>query len=380
MAKEKKAMLDLSGMTDIAEVIATLRSRYGDNTLILGSEAKGVKMAHVSTGSYALDIALGGGLPQNRIIEFRGQFSSFKSTISLTGAACFQKKHPTGFVVYIDLEKSFDADYAQKLGVDLDRLILINPDSGEQSINVLNDLMTSDFDLWIILDSVAALVPSAEIEGQMEDQFMGLQARLVNRAMRVVNSRLKRSLYDEKAPTTTLIALNQLRQKIGVVYGNPETTPGGLGKDFFYSVIIRFQSSTSNAIKGEVTNQGVKRTVLFGQLVTFKIMKNKCGGPQHEEGEFVFYYKDHEDYKAQTFANHESLFTLGVFHGVISVGSFGFKFQHIVAKRERDFIKRLKGSSPALTRMLYTQLIQKVNPKLKPALKFKAADTDEDDE
>lgn len=209
---------DYSGLS-ATELVVALNKKYGSNTLVLASEATGIEINHIATGSHALDFALGGGFPQNRIIEIRGPFSSFKSTISLCSTRNFQRKYPDGFGVYIDVEKTFGTKYAAKLGVDLDRLILVNPDSGEQGVNVINDVMKWEVPLWIVIDSVAALVPSAELDAQMEQQLMGQHARLIARMMRVVTSRMKRNLYSAEAPSTTVLALNQLRQKIGVMFG-----------------------------------------------------------------------------------------------------------------------------------------------------------------
>jgi recombination protein RecA len=362
MAKEQKAGLDIASMS-MDEICEALNKKYGVNTIIRASEAKGAEIRYISTGSYALDFGLGGGFPMNRIIELRGPFSSFKSTLSLYTIKNFLRKHEEGIAIYIDLEKSFDRKYASNIGIDLDRVFIVNPDSGEQAINLLDDLMQVNKDTLVILDSVAALIPSAEIVSEAEQQHMGLQARLVNKMMRIATARLKRNLYDEEAPSMTVICLNQLRMKIGVMFGNPETTPGGEGKNFFYSTIVRVSSTPSNLISKEETRNGVKHTVQYGQTVSFKVQKNKCGGPQHEQGEFTYYYKDYDENKANTFNNLEALFHYGAFNNVIEFDSSrGYVFTNIAAKKEGHFIKLLR-KNPSAQIDLYNRIIAAVRPK-----------------
>lgn len=362
MAKEKKARIDISDMA-IDEAIDALNKKYGSNTLIIASRAKAIELRFISTGAYALDIALGGGFPENRIIEIRGPFSSFKSTLSLMSLRNFQKKYEDGYGLYIDLEKTFDRVYASNLGVDLDRLVLVNPDTGEQAIDLLNDLMKLSCPVWAIIDSIAALIPSAEVEGDMDQQFMGLQARLVNRAMRVLTARLKRNMYDEDAPPTTILALNQLRMKIGVMFGNPETTPGGMGKEFFYSTIVRLHASIAKEaiIMFEEERQGVKSIVRYGQRVDFKVLKNKCGGPQHEEGDFIFYEKPYDGYRRYTFNNAEALFHYGAFNEIIRLGPNGYSYGGLVAKKRSKFVEKLKNNRGVMAQ-LCSDLIKAVRP------------------
>lgn len=375
---------DTYGDQDMASIIAELNKQYGANTLVIASDVVklGVDIIHIRTGCVALDLALGGGLPRNRITEIRGPFSSFKSTLSLTAVAAFQQQYPDGWAVYIDLERSFDPRYAQRLGVDLRRLVIVNPETGEQSVDVLNKLMTASLDMFVIIDSIAAMVPSAELEADVDKTQIALHARLVNRAMRIINARLKRALYDNSAPATTVVALNQLRSKAGVVFGNPETTPGGMGKDFFFSNIIRLQSSPSNADKKEQTVNGVKKMVNIRQVVTFNILKNKTGGPQHEQGEFVYNYQASDGCAAGSFSNAESLFQYGVFFNVIKVNAKGcYAYDRLAFKRESDFVNALR-KDPGLMEELFDLTLDAIkmsnSPTAKPASKFAAADDDEE--
>lgn len=351
-------VLNLGGMSPL-QIQAAINKRYGAGSVIIAARAVAVSgVSRLSTGVAALDLAIGGGWPEGRFIELHGQYSSFKSTIALLGIAMHQRKYKDGWGLYIDLERTFEAKHATRLGVDLDRLYLVNPDSGEQAVNMVNDLVTMDCPLMVILDSLAALVPSAEIQASMDQAQMGIQARLVNRMMRVLTARTKRSMYDTDAPKVTILVLNQIRMKIGVMFGNPETTPGGVGKDFAYSVVVRLGARHSKAIVESVTRNGIKRDLQFGQTIGFKVVKNKCGGPQHEQGEFQFFERDWKHHKAYTFNNADVLFESGVFWGVISTAG-GYSFDSLKAAKEKDFMLKLEAD-PGTARKLRKQIIAKI--------------------
>lgn len=351
-------VLNLSGMSPL-QIQSAINKRYGAGSVIVASRALTVSgVSRLSTGIAALDLAIGGGWPEGRFIELHGQYSSFKSTIALLGIAQHQRKYKDGWGLYIDLERTFEAKHAVRLGVDLSRLYLVNPDSGEQAVNMVNDLVTMDSPLMVVLDSLAALVPSAEINASMDQAQMGVQARLVNRMMRVLTARTKRSMYDMNAPKVTILVLNQIRMKIGVMFGNPETTPGGVGKDFAYSLTIRLGARHSKAIVEAVTRNGIKREIQYAQTVGFKVVKNKCGGPQHEQGEFQFYERDWKHHKAYTFNNADVLFEAGVFWGVIDTAS-GYSFNSLRAKKEKEFVNLLE-QNPKAARMLRREIIEKI--------------------
>lgn len=344
MAKE--ATLDLSTCS-VAEALTRINKHFGANTAVLGSSIGKQSIVKTSTGILALDIALGGGLPQNRIIEFNGPFSSFKSGASLLSIAAFHRRFDKGLAAYIDVERTFDPIHARRFNVDLSRLWVINPDSGEQAVDAMNAIITMGVPLFVVIDSVAALVPTAEVEESVDRQMMGTQARLINRMMRVLVARMKRNLYDESSPPVTVLALNQIRNKIGVVYGNPETTPGGMGKDFAYSVIVRLSAQHSKAGKVSVTRNGVKRDVQVSQTIGFRVVKNKAGGPQHENGDFIFYERDSGENKAYTINNEWAAWYYGCFYGAITLKpGVGYSYGGIVAKREKDFIAKLRAKKP----------------------------------
>lgn len=362
---KKSSSLDLSEL-DLDDAIKLINKKYGANTVLLASNASAASIvSRIPTGIFAMDFALGGGWPEGRIIELHGPFSSFKSTTSLVGIRSFQKKYTDGLGIYIDLERTYDTKHSELIGVDQSRLLLVNPDSGEQAVNAANDLITLNVPLFVVLDSLAALVPTAEIEAAIDQAQMGVQARLVNRMLRVLTARMKRDLYDRDAKMVTLMVLNQLRMKLGVMFGNPETTPGGMGKDFFYSVVIRMAARHSKAIVKQVTKNTVKREVQFGQNVGFKVVKNKCGGPQHQVGEFLFYERDWDGNKAYTFNNDAALFEYGAFCGVIDfIPGKGFRYDEVIGSNEKKFIASLK-KNPAVRSSLRRKIIEAMkNPKL----------------
>ena len=219
------------------------------------------KISTISSGSLALDVALGvGGYPRGRIIEIYGPESSGKTTVALHAIAEVQAKG--GQAAFIDAEHALDPDYAQKLGVNIDELLLSQPDTGEQGLEIAEALVRSGAVDIVVVDSVAALVPKAEIEGEMGDSHMGLQARLMSQALRKLSGAINKS-------NTIAIFINQIREKIGVMFGNPETTPGGRALKFYSSV--RLEVRRAEAIK-----QG---TDIVGNRTKIKVVKNKVAPP-----------------------------------------------------------------------------------------------------
>jgi len=318
--KVKKVEPRLSASADdIDSVIAQMSKLYGEGAVVKGKSVKPVTW--ISTGVAALDFITGGGFPINRCAEIRGMFSSLKTTVTLKTIKAFQqlKTRRRKIAAYVDFERTFDPSYATKLGINNDDLLLLAPDSGEQASDMILKLTELDADILVIVDSIAAMTPSDEIEASADQQFMGLQARMLNRFFRRVTGRMRRGLYIPDAPSFTLIAINQLRQKVGVVYGSNETTPGGEGKNYYYSVIMRLSSSPSDRIMEKVTKNGVEKSLRVGQNIKFSVLKNKCSSSQHEDGEVVYYVRDHKGYAPHTFDNDEALFRMGVYYGVIKV-------------------------------------------------------------
>lgn len=355
MKKEKSSRLDLKGQS-IDAIINQLNKKYGENTLVKASEAVGLKVKFISTGVYALDLATGGGIPENRITELRGPFSTLKSTVCYKTIANFHKTYPEGIAFYEDGEQSFDPEYAGNVGVDCERVVVINSDSGEQAVDVMTECLDIGVDVLVIIDSIATLVPSAEIEASMDQQFQGLHPRLVNRMLRMLRGHMKRNLYDSTAPKATVVATNQMRDKIGVVYGDPTTSPGGKGREHYCSLMVKFLSSPSDRFMEKIVKYGQEREVRMGQKVRFTITKSKVGGSQFEEGEFLFYIRPYKGHPAFSINNEEVLFKYGVFYGVIQQSGSLYSF-HVLAGRKEDKFKKGLMENANTSRKLYKKIL-----------------------
>ena len=260
MALEKN--VDKNNLNEkLEETLKTIQKQFGQGSIMKLGDRPEIQIDSVSSGSLALDYALGiGGYPRGRIVEIYGPESSGKTTVALHAIAEAQKAG--GRAAFIDAEHAIDPGYAKKLGVNIDELILSQPDSGEQAMEIADLLIKSNAINLIVVDSVAALVPQAELEGEMTDSQMGLQARLMSKALRKIAGNLNRT-------SCTIIFINQLREKVGIMFGNPETTPGGRALKFYSS--IRLEVRRSEAIK-----QG---TDIVGNVVNIKVVKNKVAPP-----------------------------------------------------------------------------------------------------
>ncbi len=243
------------------EAIEQIRARFGEGSIMRLGEAKTMNVEAVSTGCLSLDLALGvGGVPRGRIIEIYGPEASGKTTLAQHIVAEVQKKGEVA--AFVDAEHALDPDYARKIGVNVDELLISQPDTGEQALDIVETLVRSGSVGVVVVDSVAALVPKAEIEGDMGDSHMGLQARLMSQALRKLAGIVHKS-------RTMVVFINQIRMKIGVFFGNPETTTGGNALKFYSSVRIEVRRSAQ-------IKQGEK---IIGNQVKAKVVKNKVAAP-----------------------------------------------------------------------------------------------------
>ena len=246
---------------DLDSLLETLRTKYGEEAIMKLGDARKVNVDVISTGSLSLDMALGvGGFPKGRIIEIFGPESSGKTTLALSTIARAQAKG--GRAAFIDAEHGLDPDYAKKIGVKTNELLISQPNSGEEALNILESLIRSGMIDIVVLDSVAALTPKAEIDGDMESKFIGLQARMMSQALRKITAIAAQS-------GTIIIFINQLREKIGIMFGNPETTPGGRALKFYSSVRVDIRRK-AQLKKGEE---------VIGSRTKAKVVKNKVAAP-----------------------------------------------------------------------------------------------------
>jgi recombination protein RecA len=300
-ASGKSQALDLA--------LSQIEKQFGKGSIMRLGEAHAVNVETIPTGSISLDLALGGGIPKGRIIEIYGPEASGKTTVCLHAVAEVQKAG--GTAAYIDAEHALDPAYAKRLGVNTDNLLISQPDSGEQALEILETLVRSNAVDIVVVDSVAALVPQAEIEGDMGDAQMGLQARLMSQAMRKLTGVINRS-------KTTVIFVNQLRMKIGVMFGNPETTTGGNALKFYASV--RMDIRRISQIK-----QGDQ---VIGNHVRVKVVKNKVA-PPFREAEFDIMYN-------QGISREGDVIDLAVTQGVVEKSGawYTYKGENIAQGRE----------------------------------------------
>lgn len=296
--------------------LSQIERSFGKGAIMKMGEAQKIAVETIPTGSISLDIALGGGVPRGRVVEIFGPESSGKTTLTLHIIAEAQKRG--GQVAFIDAEHALDPEYARKIGVDVDNLLISQPDSGEQALEITETLVRSNAIDVVVVDSVAALTPKAEIEGDMGDSHMGLQARLMSQALRKLTSAISKS-------KTTVIFINQIRMKIGIMFGNPETTTGGQALKFYSSVRMDIRNI------GKIEDGSGEEKKILGNRVRVKIVKNKIA-PPFRTAEFDILYNRGISYAGD-------LLDLGSRHEVVQKSGAFYSYKEIKLGQGRENAK-----------------------------------------
>jgi len=336
----------------LAAALGQIERQFGKGSVMRMGDAEAVRNVEaISTGSLALDIALGiGGLPRGRVVEIYGPESSGKTTLTLQVIAEAQKLG--GTCAFVDAEHALDPGYAQKLGVDVDDLLVSQPDTGEQALEIADMLVRSGAVDVVVVDSVAALTPKAEIEGEMGDSHVGLQARLMSQALRKLTANIKRS-------NTLVIFINQIRMKIGVMFGSPETTTGGNALKFYSSV--RLDIRRIGSIK--------KGDEVVGNETRVKVVKNKMA-PPFKQAEFEILY-------GEGISREGEIIELGVKEGIVDKAGAWYSYNGDRIGQGKDNVRNFLKENPAMAQDIERQLREKLLPqKAAPAAEENEAEAE----
>lgn len=331
MSNERK-QIDKDKLKALEVTIGKIEKDFGKGTIMKLGDHAIENIQVISSGSIGLDAALGiGGFPRGRVIEIYGPEASGKTTLAIHAIAEAQKNG--GIAAIIDAEHTFDRNYAEKLGVDVENLLISQPDNGEQALEITDNLIRSGALDIIVIDSVAALTPKAEIEGEMGDQKMGLQARLMSQALRKLTANISKT-------NTSCVFINQLREKIGVVFGNPETTTGGNALKFYASVRVDIRK-TSQLKEGEE---------IIGSRTRAKIVKNKLA-PPFRKADFDILY-------GEGISQLGEIVDLGVDYEIIKKSGSWFSYNDTKLGQGRDAVKQIIRDNPELYDELKTKIFE----------------------
>jgi recombination protein RecA len=330
--KDKEKNVNLEKLKALQLTLDKIEKSYGKGTVMKLGDSPVEAIGYISTGSISLDYALGiGGLPRGRIVEIYGPESSGKTTLAIHAIAQAQKAG--GIAAFIDAEHAFDSSYAKKLGVDIDNLFVSQPDNGEQALEITENLIRSGAIDIIVIDSVAALTPKSEIEGEMGDSKMGLQARLMSQALRKLAGTINKT-------GSCCIFINQLREKIGVMFGNPETTTGGNALKFYASVRLDIRRISQIKDGDNVT----------GNRARVKVVKNKLA-PPFRQAEFDIVY-------GEGISKTGEIIDLAVDYNVIKKAGSWFSYGDTKLGQGRDAVKNLLTDNPELAEEIEKKIIE----------------------
>jgi recombination protein RecA len=335
MTKKNKKREGMEDKIKILEAtVDEIKGRFGDGSIMKLGEARHIQVESIPTGSIALDMALGvGGVPKGRIIEIFGLESSGKSTLTLHVISEMQKRG--GLAAFIDAEHAMDPEYAKKIGVNINDLLISQPDTGEQALEIVESLVRSGAVDLVVIDSVAALTPRAEIEGEMGQHHVGLQARLMSQALRKLTAIVSKS-------GTTVIFINQIRMKIGVMFGNPEETAGGKALKFYSSVRIELRRSAQ-------IKQGEQ---IIGNRVKAKVVKNKVASP-FRLAEFDIFYNE-------GISKMADILNTGISYGIVSRAGAWFSYQGEKLGQGLEASKAYLKENPRLA----TEIVKEIKAKI----------------
>lgn len=338
MTQEEKSQMNKEKLKALQLTMDKIEKSYGKGSIMRMGDQANEDIPSIPSGSIALDVALGvGGYPKGRIVEIYGPESSGKTTLAIHAIAEAQKAG--GIAAIIDAEHAFDPYYARKLGVNIDELLISQPDNGEQALEITDNLIRSGAIDIVVIDSVAALTPKAELEGEMGDSKMGLQARLMSQALRKLTANISKT-------KTCCIFINQLREKIGVMFGNPETTTGGNALKFYASVRLDIRRIGQIKDGDEVT----------GNNVRVKVVKNKVA-PPFRKAEFDIMY-------GEGISRSGEIIDLGVNYNIIKKSGSWFSYGETKLGQGRESVRNLIMDNPELAHELETKIVETITGKV----------------